>query len=372
MHAVRPSLDITLDRALEVIKEFDALLVRGATIDTVLRTAASRAGCIAGLWTTGALDGRTAAPDGTMSRGTPGPSAATCTLGTGGVIWLERDQLIADDLDALILDRMDFVATVTLRSMGSAETALSEAALIEVTISATADEADRARALRMLGYSAAAELRVLTCDGSRRQLDSVVEQLRAAGRRVHTAEIGALWVILVDGDLPETLGVPIGVRLATSPKTPGITAPRAWMEAGLALEFALPSTRHTGPYRIEEAVILESNRIGCVTLLAQHIPMDAMAEAAEVVALDKLAGTPGGTEMLRTLEAVAATESLRRAASTIHMHHNSVRTRVERAEQLLDFQLTEPYGRVRLMTALTLRRLRDAKLRARERLQHLQ
>jgi DNA-binding PucR family transcriptional regulator len=42
------------------------------------------------------------------------------------------------------------------------------------------------------------------------------------------------------------------------------------------------------------------------------------------------------------------------------LHHNSVATRVQRAERLLGFSITEPYGRSRLLLGLVLRRLRDS------------
>nr|WP_232542122.1 LysR family transcriptional regulator [Nocardia bovistercoris] len=64
--------------------------------------------------------------------------------------------------------------------------------------------------------------------------------------------------------------------------------------------------------------------------------------------------------MLHILLAVAATESLRQAARTVHMHHNSVTHRVQRAERALGFSCTKPYGRTRLMFVLTLHRILDS------------
>ena len=60
------------------------------------------------------------------------------------------------------------------------------------------------------------------------------------------------------------------------------------------------------------------------------------------------------SDMMTVLEAVAATESIRRAAQLVHMHHNTVAQRVRDAENVLGYPLTEPCGRTRLMVGLIL------------------
>jgi molybdenum-dependent DNA-binding transcriptional regulator ModE len=67
--------------------------------------------------------------------------------------------------------------------------------------------------------------------------------------------------------------------------------------------------------------------------------------------------------MEQTLLAVAATDSLRQAGRTAHLHHNSVAHRVERAEKVLGFACTEPFGRARLLLTLTLHRLLESRKR---------
>jgi DNA-binding PucR family transcriptional regulator len=122
----------------------------------------------------------------------------------------------------------------------------------------------------------------------------------------------------------------------------------------------LPSTHDSPPYTVEEAAIVDVRNVGCFSLLADRLTQEDISEAAEVSILDAIAAEPGGADILRTLEIVAATESLRKAASMLHMHHNSVRLRVTKAEQMLGFDVSAPYGRVRLMMSLVLRRLRDS------------
>ncbi|MBF6207451.1 hypothetical protein IU483_25685 [Streptomyces gardneri] len=306
MSALGQPSSLTCDERMELVKYFDSLLDRGVTLDSVLRRAAARR------VRRRTEDDRRARGPVRRPRRLPlsrdaAPASMTRRLDAGGTVWPARGIRDSSELDELILDRLNVVATIVLRSMGSGESALSEAALIEVATSSTADQADRARALRALGYSAMSHLRVLTATGSDADVHTLVAQLRAADRRVHATEIGSVWALLVDGDVPEAMGVPVGARLAVGPEVPGISAPRSWQQACVAIQFALPSTHASGPYPPEEAVGGDSSRIGCIELLAHHIPADAIAQAEEVIALNQLAQEFSGSDMIRTLQAVAAT-----------------------------------------------------------------
>ncbi|KIM14422.1 hypothetical protein QV65_32225 [Rhodococcus erythropolis] len=169
-----------------------------------------------------------------------------------------------------------------------------------------------------------------------------------------------MWVVLISGVIPEDLSVPVGARVIVGPLVPALFVCRSWLEARDALQFALPSTHDAPPYSDGEAVVFESDRVGCFSLLARYLPTNAISEVAEVRALGLLTRGAGGNEMLRTLEAVASMDSIRQAAANIHMHHNSVSHRVSRAEEALGFDITAPYGRVRLMMTLILHRLHAA------------
>ena len=67
----------------------------------------------------------------------------------------------------------------------------------------------------------------------------------------------------------------------------------------------------------------------------------------------------GGADMLSTLDVVVGTGSIRQAARSLRMHHNSVLHRVAQAERVLGFALSDVYGRNRLFLALTIRRIRQ-------------
>ena len=349
------------DGERELIRFFDDLLVGDLTLDRLLRRVAAHLSCEVGVKASDAPSGRLSVNGEPSRGGTPGPSAMTLIGTSGDTVWLQRGTEPPRANDELALERLGVTASVLARSTSANPSVFSESALVEVAISATADRADRARCLRALGFDAAGTVRVMAFVGEADADGRFVKHVRESGARAHSAELGDVRAVVVQGGMALGWDVPAGCRLAVGSGVPASSAVNSWQEAEVALQFALPSTHDHGPYGLEEAVGVDAAQVGCFGLLARYVPRDEISATAEVAALDRLAADPGGPELLRTLEAVAATESVRRAAAMIHLHHNSVRHRIERAEKDLGFSVTEPYGRVRLMTALTLRRLRDAK-----------
>ena len=122
----------------------------------------------------------------------------------------------------------------------------------------------------------------------------------------------------------------------------------------MALRFSMPSRRSQGPYRLFDAVIVDVANIGALRVLADVAGQADVQELADVRGLTTLAEA---VPDMVTVLAVAATESIRRAAQLVHMHHNTVAQRVRDAERALGYPLTEPYGRTRLMVGLILYRL---------------
>ncbi|MDQ0382850.1 helix-turn-helix domain-containing protein [Amycolatopsis thermophila] len=335
---------------VRLVEFFDELIERGAGPADVLEAAAGFAGCTVGLRTT---DGVFDLVCGADRRG--GRHRLSRELSTGDEVWLVRPGGTTP-LDELLLKRLSVACGVALRHLRSRLPKVDDPALVELVVGDAAGEPERARALALLGYSAVTLLRVVAIVG---EADDVRQVIRDLGD-VHATTLGSVHVVVTAQEIPEDLAVPVGTRISIGPRLPGMRAPCSWRAARTCLRFAMPSTHPSPPYPKEEAAVVDAASVGCFALLAEHLPADAIAETAEVEVLDRLAGEPGGPEMLRTLEAVAATESLRRAAASLHMHHNSVSARVARAEQLLGFEITQPYGRVRMMFALILRRLRDS------------
>lgn len=339
----------------ELVEFFDELIERSAGIQEILRTTAQRVGCVVGLRTADGIFDNSAAPATGVSKDGEPCRRLTRTFHGGGEVWIawHSGSRVPEEL---LLRRLSTACAVALREARSRLPKLDDPALIELIIGEETDLPDRARALALLGYSTTTPLRIIAITGH----DEDVRQVLAQLDDVHAVALGPVYAAITPDEVPTDISVPIGTRIGAGLRLPGAQAGRSWRTTCAALRFALPSTHPSPPYPVDEAVVVDAADLGCFTLLAQHLPADSLTETEEITVLDRLASEPGGREMLRTLEAVAATESLRRAATTLHMHHNSVRSRVSRAEQLLGFTITAPYGRVRLMLALVLRRLRES------------
>ncbi|MEU0117533.1 hypothetical protein ABZ137_28545 [Streptomyces bobili] len=187
---------------------------------------------------------------------------------------------------------------------------MADPALVELAISSDSDEAARARALRLLGFTAGLPVRVIAVR-SQLPLDHV-GRLICPARPVKAAALADVGVILattVDG-----AKFPAGVRAGTG----GADSPdRSWRQARTALRF----TTSRQP-------VIHYADLGALALLAE-IPQDAACANADVAAIARIAGNPEGLE---TLDTYCATGSLRRAADLLHLHHSSIarRTRTDR------------------------------------------
>ncbi|MEJ7647738.1 MAG: helix-turn-helix domain-containing protein [Nakamurella sp.] len=136
--------------------------------------------------------------------------------------------------------------------------------------------------------------------------------------------------------------------------------PTAWQRAKTALRFTHPNTHPPPPDSKQGPILVAYEQLGGFAAVAHHVPVEAINQIEDVRVLDQLAAEPGGDDMIRTLESVAATESLRSAAKILHLHYNSVAHRVAKAEQVVGFVIAESYLLSRLMLALVLQRLRDS------------
>ncbi|MWA07010.1 LysR family transcriptional regulator [Actinomadura sp. LD22] len=104
---------------------------------------------------------------------------------------------------------------------------------------------------------------------------------------------------------------------------------------------------------------LDVATVGGYGILARELSTERIGEIPDVQGLDRLVEVEG-PELVRILDAVVATGSMRQAAERVCLHHNSVVRRVAMVECHLGFEITEPYGRNRMFMAVMLRRLRDS------------
>ncbi|MEU6654297.1 helix-turn-helix domain-containing protein [Streptomyces sp. NPDC046900] len=349
-----PRAAIEIDAVLDLI---DELTECDADLESLLARTASALDCAVGIRTARG-EVCMATPRGIDRTGQQPPHAGTHDLPGTGRVWIDAPGLArAGPRAALLLRRLGIAAKVAL--LGHAPPATDSVALRSV-VDIGLEMSTRSRMLLRLGLKETSATTVFALCAPADPARMFVEQVRQHARGVLDAPAGNLHLVLAnDLDPTAVLGVPPGTRAAFAGPYPASQAPEAWRLARLALRFARPSPRAQGPYTVEEAVLVDGAQLGGYAVLAETLSDERIALVPDVHRLNRLVDEHG-EDMLVCLEAVAATESVRKAARLLHRHHNSVAYRVERAERYLGFSFTEPYGRPRLFLALVLRRLQDS------------
>lgn len=348
------AVDADAASAVRVIGFYDALVEQGADIDTILRQTAELAECPVGLRSANGQLCECMEPGGKVRFAGPPAGSQRYRLPSGDEVWLERDG-DGHPLDDLVLERFALAATVALGRGQQDLGALDQPTLLRLAISDAAPDAARRRALERLGIRAASAVHVVAMAGDAEQLDKVSRCLPGN----HRTRVGQIEVLLAAAALPSAMAIPVGCRVGVAPPRPAAELPEAWRQARTALRFALPSRHPAPPYPPHEVAVVRFDELGAFGPLAEALTAHQISQIPDVVALDKLT-EQAGDELLRTLEAVAATDSLRRAAALLHMHHNSVAHRVARAEQVLGYSISDLNARPKLSLALALRRIRES------------
>jgi hypothetical protein len=147
-------LDSQAEGALRVVMFYDTLMRRRVDLPALARASAGLAECVAGIRLHGTGRAIRSSPDGRQAPAPPPPPSTTMPITldeeTIGTVWLERPGP-PGPLDDLLLDRLAIAAAAVLERYGPARTTMADPALVELVISAEADQAARARALRLLG-----------------------------------------------------------------------------------------------------------------------------------------------------------------------------------------------------------------------------
>ncbi|MFI7692372.1 helix-turn-helix domain-containing protein [Nonomuraea sp. NPDC049655] len=336
------TLDTDAESAVRVIAYFDSLVRDHVTVPVLLAATARLARCPVGLddATTGRRlrtgpDGRAAKAERPDEGKAAGDGARARELSGGlGSVWMEREGA-PHGLDDIVLERFAAAAELTLERAAAQTREGRDPALVELVLSAETGEAERARALRLLGFAPSTPLQALALALPG---DPLAAGLRAMGHRVRTARIGdtqaALVATTVEGELPE------GARVGIGPELPGAHAAESWAKARTALRFTGPHDR-----------VVRWTDLGALALFAD-LPRPAVAELADVRAMARLS-----EDHLLAVRALCSAGSVRAAATGVHLHHSSMAARIARAESALGFSLADPAGRLRAHLALALLRL---------------
>ncbi|GAA3438916.1 helix-turn-helix domain-containing protein [Kutzneria kofuensis] len=326
------ALDSDAASAVRVISFFDVLVAQHVGLERLVASTAQLAECPAGLSVPETGVWLRMDANGTSLAAAPPPALSREV--DGGRVWLERggDPL---PLDEIVLERFAIAAAVLLGETRAKLSGLDDPALVELAISASAGDAERSRALHLLGFSPLTPIRVLAV------LDGPLPDPPGP-----QAAIGSLHAVLSPADATVPTGHPIGV----GPVQPAMRAPQSWRAATVAARFTAPGVIDS----------IEWDDLGALGPIAQQLHTSDIRAIPDVQALDRLAAEPGGQDTLDVLTAVVATDSVRKAAALVHRHHSSIAPRLARAESGLGFAVDTPIGRFRLALALSLRRLRDS------------
>ena len=306
------ALDADAGAALRVISYFDSLVEARAGLQSIVRGAAVLADCPARLVDRERRVHIRVSPSGQAAWLDEPPEETWLRTEVGpATLWLERAGP-PGPVEAMILERAAGAARAVLdRTRGRTRTA--DPASVELIVDASAPPDVRLQAARHLG---------LTESGYAVALDN--------GARV------------LSGPLPTLPG-----RAGIGPTTPILDLPASWAAARVALRFAAEGTDEDPGEQVVRAT-----ELGALALLVEVHDQPALPD---VKALAHAASA--APWMLTTLHTMAASISLRAAATTLRVHHSTLQDRITHAEHLLGWTVREPQGRLRLQLALALRRL---------------
>ncbi|MFI6339810.1 helix-turn-helix domain-containing protein [Streptomyces sp. NPDC050535] len=343
-------LDADAENIVRVVTFFDGLIAGRAPLPAALCSTARLAECPVGVADTELGVCLRSDGDAVVTADAVPDSASTRELSPGSLVWLERtgSQL---PLDEILLERFAIAVAPLLDPARGPLTGLGDTALLELALSESAGQAERARALRLLGYEPATPLHTLALTGEPQAIKRLLTALRESGAHVRAACLGPVHAALSPA-LPAAVTdrLPPGLAIGAGPALSAAEAPASWRQARTALRFV--RTGRSWP------AVVHADQLGALAALARLRAKD-IAEVADLAVLDGIAAEPQGEELLSILIAFCATGSTRKAATEVHRHHSTVAARLAHAETRLGFPLTVPIGRIRLELALLLHHLRD-------------
>jgi hypothetical protein len=342
----------------DILDFFDEQIVEGAQMESVVVLSAAFLDCTLGIWLSDDT-GIAYAPDGQQVSPIAPTTSLTRQLARGGEVWLARSgHLLATDEFAL--GRFAVTTQALARTARPIAGIPNRTSPVQTLVDGSADGALISVALRKLGLRAADPIRVVIAAGPPTAWSRLARHLAERNRVVGRTRVNLRHVALISVEPDATVdicNVPTGLRVAQSRTFQAQYARDAYLNARMALHFALASRRDTGPYLPIEGVFPSGDSVGCFEVITT-LPAEYISSIHDIKALDALV-EEHGTDILRVLEAYAATESLRKAAAQVFMHHNTVAYWVHKSERVLGFQSDAPYRRSRLMLALCLRRVRE-------------
>ncbi|KPI22647.1 hypothetical protein OK074_7185, partial [Actinobacteria bacterium OK074] len=227
--------DADAENAVRVVTFFDGLIAGRAPLPVALRATARLAECPVGV--VDAELGVCLRSDGdTVATADAVPdAAATRELAPGSRVWLERDGAPLP-LDGILLERFAIAVAPLLDPTRVPLPGLGDTALLELTLSESAGQAERGRALRLLGYEPTTPLHALAVTGEPQSVKRFLTALRDSGTHVRAACLGPVHAVLAPA-LPAAVTdrLPPGVAVGAGPALAAAEAPASWRQARTAL-----------------------------------------------------------------------------------------------------------------------------------------
>jgi hypothetical protein len=322
-------LDPDAGAAVKVIAYFDRLVEGHAGLEPIVRGAAVLAGCAARLVDEGRRVQVRVDAQGKVCEeiGLPEPDWPSAPLEPDGppVLWLERGGE-PGPVDAMVLERAASAARAVLeRTRGRSSVRSDDPASVEVLFDATVAAQARLTVARRLGIAENAQVKAVVPAG-------------AAG-----------WIESVDGAAWPARGRAENARMGVGAVGGVLDLPTSWLGARTAVRFTGMDTEQDPGPRVAYA-----ENLGGLALLADAIGPDT-EPAADVHAVER--ARTDAPWVLATLVAVAASPSLRTAATALLIHHSTLQERIGHVEHVLGWPIRDPQGKLRLQLALVMWRL---------------
>ena len=336
----------------EVTAFFDTSLLEGADVSRLLQKSAIFVGAPVGRIRTDG-HGISYAAVGIEQGHRPPMSARRTRLATGGHVWVDG---LPETLASHFLGRL--AVTIAIIERWGITGTSAHMRPIDVLIDQSMSTSAKAAARTQLGLSCESRVRIAICSGPSEQIEQLVSTIDAVEKVLARTTRNGRTILLLTASQTisvEISGVPVGVRAAYGRATPAINVELTYTNARDAFRFTLPSTHQRGPYQAVAGVWLNGSRISGLQALCR-LSYEDIEMVPEIKELDALA-EQHGPQILTMLEAYAITNSVRKAADQVHMHHNSVAYWVQKTESELGYSLTEPYRRAQLFITLCLYRL---------------
>ncbi|KJE21006.1 PucR C-terminal helix-turn-helix domain [Frankia torreyi] len=340
--------------AVRIIAFFDGFVEHRASLEAVLSATAQFAGCEVGLAGGSVPPLAVRAGGGVPSAGDPPDGVARAPVGDDRWVWLARPgQPLAQD--RMLLDRLAHAVRALSPRPRLDHPGTGDPALLELVLGAGADDAGRARALRLLGIEPTCPVTVYAV----RSPDPAAGAEFLAGLHpwVRAVRIGDVRAVVGREAPADEPTIPTGVQVGRSAPVPASAAQRAWRGARTALRFTgsgLPAGLTT---LAGGSALVTEESLGVWRAIAEQVPGERLAASPDVAALRRLGAEPQGPQTLAMLVAVGATASLRQAAAVLYVHHSTLIARLTKAERVLGFSIDTPAGRTRLTAALIIRAL---------------